>query len=73
MTRQPVRSSAARSIGYADGIVEIEYPSGIYRVEGVSPDEYAAVLEADSIGRALNALKADHPCTKVEPEKDDEA
>ena len=70
MNRTPVKSSAVLSMGYEDGILEIEYPGGrVYRLEGVSPDQYDAVLQADSIGRAVNALKGSCECHRVEPEK----
>ena len=71
MNRIPVKSSAVRSVGYADGVLEVEYASGIYRIDGVSQDQYDALLQADSIGRAINSLKAECACTKVEPEEEE--
>ena len=70
MNRQPVKSAAVLSVGYEDGVLEVEYPSGVYRMEGVSQDQYDALLTADSIGRAVNSLKATcASCTRVEQEE----
>ena len=66
MNRVPVQSSAVVSLGYADGILEVEYPGQrVYRME-VTPEQYDGLMAAESIGRALNALKAECVCTKVE-------
>lgn len=64
MTRKPVTSSQIKSIGYdpISQTLEIEFqPSkkqiaakedgSIYRYSSVSPELYAALLEAKSIGR----------------------
>lgn len=70
MNRTPVKSSAIRSLGYEDGMLHVEFPSGVWSME-VTPEEYAAVLASDSIGRAVNALKADRDCTRVQDEPGD--
>ena len=72
MTRTPVKSSAVLSVGYDNGILEVEYPGGrIYQMDGISQDQYDALLMADSIGRAVNSLKATcASCTRVETEED---
>ena len=72
MNRTPVKSSAVVSVGYENGILEVEYPGGrIYQMEGVSQDQYDALLAADSIGRAVNSLKATcAACTRVEQDEE---
>jgi len=73
MNRTPVKSSAIESVGYEDGIVEVCYRGGrVYRMEGVSQEQFDALLQADSLGRAINSLKAEcASCTRVEDEEDE--
>ena len=68
MNHTPVKSSAVLSVGYEEGILEVKYRGGrIYQMEGISQDQYDALLTADSIGRAVNSLKAScASCTRVE-------
>lgn len=57
MRRTKVDSSAVRSVGYDEHLrtLEVEFESGgVYRYADVSPEEHAALLEADSIGRYVN-------------------
>lgn len=69
VTRVPVTSSAIRSIGYHDGVLEVEYVNGgVYRMTGISPEQHDALHAKDaSIGRLVNALKSSCTgCTKHE-------
>ena len=74
MTRTPVKSSAVLSVGYDNGTLEVEYAGGrVYQLAGISQDQYDALLTADSIGRAVNSLKAFcASCTRVEDHDDAE-
>ena len=70
MNRTPVKSSAIASIGHENGILEVEYRGGrLYRLDGITAEEFDALLASESIGRALNAIKAGASFTKVEPEE----
>ena len=70
MNHIPVTSAAVDSVAYKDGTLEVLYKGGQrYRYEGVSQDQYDALLTADSIGRALNSLKATcAACARVDDE-----
>lgn len=57
ITRNPVQSSTIASIGYAGGVLEIEFKSGgVYRYSGVTPDIYQQLMEGESVGKAFHAL-----------------
>jgi len=61
MTREPVSSNAVVSIGYDEdtNTLEVEYRHGhVYQYAHVSPDEHEALINAPSIGRALQTLRA---------------
>lgn len=75
MNLTPVKSSAIDAIGYEAGSMEVLYKGGRrYRYEGVSQDQYDALLTAESIGRALNSVKATcAACVRVDDEDDEEA
>jgi hypothetical protein len=46
--------------------MEVEFKGGIYRYAGVSPEHYAAVMAAESKGKAINELlKPNYPYVKV--------
>lgn len=66
----PVNSSAVRSVGFDDGVLEVEYASGhVYRMTGISPEQHDALITHESIGKALHALRPEAKAiTKVEPE-----
>lgn len=69
MKRIPVKSSAVKSIGYEDGVLEVEYASGgRYRFTGISQAQYDALHNSGgSIGRQVNDLrKCCTGCTKCE-------
>ena len=56
MHRTAVESSNVKSLGFdrEAGVLEVEYRSGhVYQYTDVKPDEYAALLAADSKGRHL--------------------
>lgn len=74
ITRKPVKSAAVKSVGFKNGVLEVEYANGgIYRMEGISQAQHDALHEEGaSIGRGINTLKGHcSACTKVEPEKKD--
>ena len=69
MNLTPVNSSAIKAIGHDGETLFVEYTSGVYRMEGISAEQYAEVLSAKSVGQAVNALKTHcTACTKVEAE-----
>lgn len=50
--RTPVASSSIRSVGYDDGVLEIEFHhGGVYQYFDVPGEVYRGVLEAGSRGR----------------------
>ncbi len=54
MRREQVTSSNLKSVGYdrAQRLLEIEFQNGrVYRYHGVPPEEYEALMQADSKGR----------------------
>ena len=72
MQRAGVRSSSVRWVGYdlEQHVLEIGFVSGgVYRYDGVPPEEALALLEADSIGRHLNTVLrpryAGHPARRA--------
>lgn len=71
MNRQPVKSSFIKSIGHEEDTLEVEMASGtVYQFGGVTPDDYASLMGAKSIGKhfATNVRgKFDHSI--AEPEK----
>ncbi len=57
MEREAVTSSNVESIGYSvkTRILEVEFKGGsVYQYHGVPESVYLAVMEAPSVGRALN-------------------
>ena len=56
MLRTKVESSNIASVGYAYGILEIEFNSGaIYQYENVPIRVYDVMMKADSVGKYFNA------------------
>lgn len=54
MNRRPVTSSNISSVGWENGLMEVEFTSGkTYRYEDVPETEYQALLGADSPGKYL--------------------
>lgn len=71
MRRDPVESSALRSIGYDSRTrtLEVEYVSGdVYRYYDVSPVHAAGLRWAESKGRYVNEeIKPRYQCDEVDP------
>jgi hypothetical protein len=56
MERVPVSSSALRSVGYADGTLEVEFVTGtVYRYFDVPDWLHAQLMTASSHGQFFNA------------------
>lgn len=70
MLRTAVSSSSVVSIGYDDAALalDVEFKGGrVYRYAPVSQERYAEIVASESIGRAVNALKAEGiACERVE-------
>ncbi|TCO11959.1 KTSC domain-containing protein [Kribbella steppae] len=55
MRRRLVNSSSVRSVGWSDGMLELEYVNGsIYQYDDVPQTTFAALLAAPSIGAYVN-------------------
>ena len=67
MDRTPVSSKNIASIGYEDGILEIEFNSGgIYQYDGVPKEVYSSLIDAKSIGSYFHHnIRDRYPTTKV--------
>ena len=69
MNLTPVNSSAVKAIRHDGETLFVEYSSGIYRMEGITAEQYEELLQAKSIGQAVNALKSQcTACRKVDAE-----
>lgn len=70
MRREPVASSALKSVGYdpRSRILEVEFVSReVYRYFDVEPAEADALLAAASMGRHLNEwIKPRHRCLHLD-------
>jgi len=57
----PVTSSWISAVGYEDGTVRVAFKDGaVYEYTNVSEDEYTALANASSVGRAFHAFKRLH-------------
>ena len=69
MKRTPVKSGNVAEIGHDpdSGTLEVKFSNGgVYRYVGVDADKHAALMQAPSVGRFLNAnIKGVHKHTKV--------
>jgi hypothetical protein len=70
MEHSAVTSSMLSSIGYDKGeeILEIKFANGsLYRYEGVPPNEYYDLIQADSVGKHFtqHVKNAGYPYEKV--------
>lgn len=67
MERQPVESSNVASVGYENGTLEVEFKNGaVYDYSDVSPEEYQALLESESVGKFVaSRVRGRYPTTKV--------
>lgn len=55
MRRIPVSSSNVASIGYAEGVIEVEFNDGsIYQYLGVNEDIYRNFINSSSKGRFVH-------------------
>jgi len=57
MLRETVQSSVIATIGYSrsDQTLEVQFHTGrVYQYEGVPPEQHAALMAAESIGRYFN-------------------
>ena len=61
MLRQSVSSSNLKSVGYENGILEVEFHGGgIYQYYGVPENVYYALMAASSKGRYLENVVKGH-------------
>lgn len=61
MVRYPVSSSKLKSVGYENGILEVEFHSGgIYQYYGVPASVYNALMNASSKGGYLATMVKGH-------------
>lgn len=66
MRRFLVTSSRIVSMGWSNGVMELEFPDGaIYQYYNVTMDDYWEFLRAPSLGRALSAFDKVHPYIRV--------
>jgi hypothetical protein len=69
MTRQPVRSTSLRSVGYdaEHGLLEIEFRSGnVYQYSGVPEETYSGLMTAPFIGSFFHKnIKDRYPCLRI--------
>lgn len=71
----PVLSSNIESVGYNEErqVCKVRFKSGEeYEYANVLPAEYSGLLNAESVGKHLNAKIKGKPCTKCEGEKNAE-
>lgn len=78
MNRTPVTSSQIVSIGFEDGVLEIEFvnrgkterPNSIYQYSDITAEDHANLIGAESIGRHFGAFikpfPQRYPHTKVQ-------
>lgn len=60
MTMTSVESSNISAIGYESGLMRVAFKNGKeYEYPGVTAEQYAAVMAADSKGKSINALVAE--------------
>lgn len=69
MIRQPVTSSAIRSVGHHGDELEVEWQTGVvHRYTGVPRHIYEHLLQAKSIGKRFAAnIRGHYPCVVVPP------
>jgi len=66
MRRFLAASSRIVSIGWSNGVMELEFPDGaIYQYFNVTLDDYWEFLRAPSLGRALSTFDKIHPYARV--------
>lgn len=56
-----VESSAVKAIGYGDGSLLVHFNSGrVYEYKSVPAEEFIKLINADSIGKHINAYIKDY-------------
>lgn len=65
--RLPVASSTVKSIGYLNGLLDVEFKSGgVYRYANVPDSVHKAFVGSESIGKAHHAtIKGKFPFVKL--------
>lgn len=62
-----VKSSQVESIGHHGDTLAVKFKSGgTYHYHGVTADQFAGLQKAESIGKALGAIKSAHKFTKLD-------
>lgn len=68
MDRMPIQSSHLKSVGYKNGVLEVEFKNGqVYQGE-CEREHYENLIAAESAGKYFNALKNTVAFTKVPDE-----
>lgn len=63
-----VKSSQVESIGHLGDTLAVKFRSGgTYHYHGVTAQQFAGLQKAESIGKALGAIKAKHKHTRIDP------
>jgi len=72
MEHHPVSSSLISSIAHDGDILEVVFNSGqTYRYSGVTPEEFAALKDAKSIGRHFGThIRGQYQHERIEEEKE---
>lgn len=68
MQMTPVTSSNVKAVGYdpAGRTMRVQFNSGTYDYADVPPEKHAALMEAESVGKHLNAnFRGHHTATPV--------
>lgn len=70
MTRTQVTSAVFRSIGHEGDTLEVETMNGkVYRYQGVTADQHAALMRAPSLGQHFGKfIRGAYPHVVVTPE-----
>ncbi len=56
MDREKVDSSNLESVGYSEGVLEVEFKNGaIYRYFDVSSETFKELMNSDSLGKYFNS------------------
>lgn len=67
LVRKPVSSSNIKSVGYADGVLEVEFVNGsVYQYTGKTTYElYGRLMQSPSVGRFFEQNIAHNPTLVV--------
>lgn len=72
MERQAVNSKLLKSVGHdGDQTLEVEFGNNaVYRYTGVTPEHFATMLAADSVGsHFLKTIRNACPCERVDDQQ----